>query len=145
MKKYTTLSEELNQLSQERKEIIAVRTSEIRLEEITLQHLGEKLGVSQSELAASLELSQREISDLESGQSLELNTLRNVVNALGGTMEIIGKVVERVLNVTGSSCVETTKSLEKSLGEIESQELLPEYYEGEENINIAENQSLKQQ
>jgi len=53
--------------------------------------------------------------------------------------------VERVLNVTGSSCVETTKSLEKSLGEIESQELLPEYYEGEENINIAENQSLKQQ
>ncbi|MFN6324815.1 MAG: DUF2997 domain-containing protein, partial [Aphanizomenon sp.] len=56
-----------------------------------------------------------------------------------------GKIVERVLNVTGSSCVETTKSLEKSLGEIESQELLPEYYEGEENINIAENQSLKQQ
>ena len=92
MKKYTTLSEELNQLSQERKEIIAVRTSEIRLEEITLQHLGEKLGLSQSELAASLELSQREISHLESGQSLELNTLRNVVNALGGTMEIIIKL-----------------------------------------------------
>ena len=92
MKKYTTLSEELNQLSQERKEIIAARTSEIRLEEITLQNLGEKLGLSQSELAASLELSQREISDLESGQSLELNTLRNVVNALGGTMEIIIKL-----------------------------------------------------
>jgi len=92
MKKYTTLSEELNQLSQERKEIIAVRTSEIRLEEITLQNLGEKLGLSQSELAASLELSQREISDLEIGQSLELNTLRNVVNALGGTMEIIIKL-----------------------------------------------------
>ena len=69
MKKYTTLSEELNQLSQERKEIIAARTSEIRLEEITLQHLGEKLGLSQSELVASLELSQREISDLESGQT----------------------------------------------------------------------------
>ncbi|MDD1413830.1 helix-turn-helix domain-containing protein [Dolichospermum sp. ST_con] len=92
MKKYTTLSEELNQLSQERKEIIVARTSEIRLEEITLQHLGEKLGLSQSELAASFELSQREISDLESGQSLELNTLRNVVNALGGTMEIIIKL-----------------------------------------------------
>ena len=92
MKKYTTLSEELNQLSQERKEIIVARTSEIRLEEITLQHLGEKLGLSQSELAASFELSQREISDLESGQSLELNTLRNLVNALGGTMEIIIKL-----------------------------------------------------
>ncbi|BAZ85099.1 DUF2997 domain-containing protein [Dolichospermum compactum] len=56
-----------------------------------------------------------------------------------------GKIVERVLNVTGSSCVETTKGLEKSLGQIESQELLPEYYEREENINIAESQSLKQQ
>ncbi len=55
-----------------------------------------------------------------------------------------GKIVERVLNATGSSCVETTKGLEKSLGEIESQELLPEYYEGEENINIAESQSLHQ-
>ena len=55
-----------------------------------------------------------------------------------------GKIVERVLNVTGSSCVETTKGLEQSLGEIESQELLPEYYEGEENINIAESQSLHQ-
>jgi hypothetical protein len=56
-----------------------------------------------------------------------------------------GKIVERVLTATGSSCVETTKSLEQSLGQIESQELLPEYYEGEENINIAANQSLKQQ
>ncbi len=55
-----------------------------------------------------------------------------------------GKIVERVLNATGSSCVETTKSLEQSLGEIESQELLPEYYEGEDNINIAESQSLQQ-
>lgn len=92
MKKYTTLSEELNQLPQARKEIIAARTSEIRLEEITLQHLGEKLGLSQSELAASLELSETEISDLESGQGLELNTLRHVVNALGGTIEIIIKL-----------------------------------------------------
>jgi hypothetical protein len=53
--------------------------------------------------------------------------------------------VERVLNVTGSSCVETTKGLEKSLGEIESQELLPEYYQDDELITTSENQSLQQQ
>ncbi len=81
MKKYTTLSEELNQLSQERKEIITARTSELRLAEITLQNLREKLGLSQSELADSLELSEIEISDLENQPSLELNTIRNVVNA----------------------------------------------------------------
>jgi len=56
-----------------------------------------------------------------------------------------GKIVERVLNVTGSSCVETTKGLEKSLGEIESQELLPEYYQDDELMTISENQSLQQQ
>ncbi|MFM6531492.1 MAG: DUF2997 domain-containing protein [Dolichospermum sp.] len=56
-----------------------------------------------------------------------------------------GKVVERVLNATGSSCVETTQSLEKSLGEIESQELLPEYYQDDELMTISENQSLQQQ
>ncbi|MDM3857128.1 MAG: DUF2997 domain-containing protein [Aphanizomenon gracile PMC649.10] len=56
-----------------------------------------------------------------------------------------GKIVERVLNATGSSCVETTKGLEKSLGEIESQELLPEYYQDDELITTSENQSLQQQ
>ncbi|WP_414530210.1 DUF2997 domain-containing protein [Nodularia chucula] len=37
-----------------------------------------------------------------------------------------------------------TKGLEKSLGEIESQELLPEYYEGDELVTISENQSWHQ-
>ncbi|MBD2570475.1 DUF2997 domain-containing protein [Anabaena lutea] len=56
-----------------------------------------------------------------------------------------GKIVERVLNATGSSCVETTKGLEKSLGEIESQKLLSEYYQDDELITTSENQSLQQQ
>ncbi|MDP5018639.1 MAG: DUF2997 domain-containing protein [Dolichospermum sp.] len=56
-----------------------------------------------------------------------------------------GKIVERVLNVTGSSCVESTKGVEQSLGEIESQELLPEYYQDDELITSSENQSLQQQ
>ncbi|WP_353931989.1 DUF2997 domain-containing protein [Okeanomitos corallinicola TIOX110] len=56
-----------------------------------------------------------------------------------------GKIVERVFNATGSSCVETTKSLEQSLGEIESQELLPAYYQDDEIITTSENQTLQQQ
>ena len=92
MKKYTSRLEELNKLSQERQELIEARTSEIYLEEITLRHLREKLGLSQSELAERLEVQQPAISKLERRQNLELNTLRAVVNALGGTMEIIVKV-----------------------------------------------------
>jgi plasmid maintenance system antidote protein VapI len=92
MTKYTTLSEELNKLSKERQELIEARASQIRLEEITLRRLGEKLGLSQSELAERIEVQQPAISKLEPRQNLELNTLRAVVNALGGTMEIIVRV-----------------------------------------------------
>jgi transcriptional regulator with XRE-family HTH domain len=63
-----------------------------RLEETTLRHLREKLGLSQAELAQRLEVQQPAISKLERRQNLELNTLRSVVNALGGTIEIIVRV-----------------------------------------------------
>ncbi len=92
MLKYTTITEELNALPPERQAAIESRVSQIRLEEVTLRHLREKLGLSQSELAERLEVQQPAISKLERRQNLELNTLRSVVNALGGTIEIIVRV-----------------------------------------------------
>ena len=38
-----------------------------------------------------------------------------------------GKVTETVLNGQGNSCTLATESLEQSLGQVESRELLPEY------------------
>jgi transcriptional regulator with XRE-family HTH domain len=93
--KYTTLSDELKILSKERQEAIATRAEQIRLEELTLRHLREKLGLSQVELAERLEIQQPAISKLERRQNLELNTLRSVVNALGGTLEIIVRVPDK--------------------------------------------------
>ena len=55
-----------------------------------------------------------------------------------------GKITETVINASGSSCTSTTSEIEKALGEVESQELLPEYYEGEENLTGTEKQSLQQ-
>jgi hypothetical protein len=55
-----------------------------------------------------------------------------------------GKITEKVLNATGSSCTNTTAGLEQALGEVESTEFLPEYYQGEENVIVEENQSLNQ-
>jgi len=43
-----------------------------------------------------------------------------------------GKITERVIDASGNSCLQPTQLLEEALGEIESRELLPEYYEGEE-------------
>jgi len=96
MTKYTTLSEELSNLSGERQELIEARASEICLEELTLRHLREKLGLSQSELAERLEVQQPAVSKMERRQNLELNTLRSVVNALGGTIEIIVRIPKRL-------------------------------------------------
>jgi hypothetical protein len=55
-----------------------------------------------------------------------------------------GKITETVINASGASCTNTTSGIEKALGEIENQELLPEYYEGGEGETVTENQSLKQ-
>jgi predicted XRE-type DNA-binding protein len=95
MPKYTTLAEELSNLPPERQELIEDRAVQIRQEEITLKHLREKLGLSQAELAQRLEVQQPAISKLGRRQNLELNTLRSVANALGGTIEIIIRVPDR--------------------------------------------------
>ena len=55
-----------------------------------------------------------------------------------------GKIIETVLNASGSSCTNTTAGIEQALGEVASQELLPEYYEGEENLTTQEDISLSQ-
>ena len=55
-----------------------------------------------------------------------------------------GKVTERVINASGSSCTATTSPLEQALGSIEARELLPEYYEGDENLVSESHQSLQQ-
>jgi len=51
MTNYITLSEELSNLSGERQELIEARASQIHLEELTLRHLREKLGLSRSKSA----------------------------------------------------------------------------------------------
>ena len=55
-----------------------------------------------------------------------------------------GKIIETVLNASGSSCTNTTKGIEQALGEVSSQELLPQYYEGEENVTTQEDISITQ-
>ncbi|MGF1990601.1 MAG: DUF2997 domain-containing protein [Nostoc sp. ZfuVER08] len=56
-----------------------------------------------------------------------------------------GKITETVIAASGASCTNTTSGIEDALGDVETQELLPEYYEGEENVTGTEQQSLKQQ
>lgn len=56
-----------------------------------------------------------------------------------------GKITEKVIDASGNSCLQPTQALEEALGEVESRELLPEYYEGDENLttdNVQKSQSF---
>ncbi|MEQ8958784.1 MAG: DUF2997 domain-containing protein [Coleofasciculus sp. C2-GNP5-27] len=55
-----------------------------------------------------------------------------------------GKITETVIGATGSRCTETTKGIEADLGEVETQELLPEYYEGDETLTTDQTTTLNQ-
>ncbi|MBD0361211.1 MAG: DUF2997 domain-containing protein [Coleofasciculus sp. C3-bin4] len=55
-----------------------------------------------------------------------------------------GKIIETVLNASGASCTNTTQGIEQALGEVSSQELLPEYYESEENLTTQNDLSITQ-
>jgi hypothetical protein len=55
-----------------------------------------------------------------------------------------GKIVETVLNASGSSCTETTSAIEQALGKVQSQDLLPQYYENTEDLTTDETQPLSQ-
>lgn len=43
-----------------------------------------------------------------------------------------GKIVETVIGASGSSCTQATSDLEQALGQVDTRELLPEYYEDSE-------------
>ena len=54
-----------------------------------------------------------------------------------------GKITETVLNASGDSCIQVTAKFEEALGAIESRELLPQYYESDDQA-VDEMQSLTQ-
>ena len=58
------------------------------LTEIGLHNLRRAAGVTQTELAEALHVSQSAISQLEQGRDLKLSTLRAYVEALGAQLEV---------------------------------------------------------
>lgn len=98
-----TFEEKLNELSESDKADVLLRTKELELEELTLAALREKLGLSQSELAELLDVKQPAVSRLENRDNLRLNTLKDIVSALGGEMDIIIRVPNKAPVLLSSS------------------------------------------
>ncbi len=80
----------------------AERLAELRQEtlaEIGLYELRRAQDVSQSELAARLEITQAAISKFENADDVRLSTLRHYIEALGGHLELSARFEDRVVPI----------------------------------------------
>ena len=64
---------------------------ERELLEMDLRAVRKLLGKSQAEVARAVEMSQSEVSRLERRQDIRVSTLRRVIEALGGKVEIVAR------------------------------------------------------
>ncbi len=79
----------LQSLPEERRQRVVERGQELIAEVLALGQLRKRMAVSQQEMANRLEVSQPAISKLEQQADMQLSTLRNYVEALGGELEIV--------------------------------------------------------
>lgn len=78
------------------------REVEEELLEMDLRAMRELLGKSQAEVADAVKMSQSEVSRLERREDYRLSTLRRVVEALGGELEVIANFGDRRIRLRGA-------------------------------------------
>ena len=67
---------------------------------IQLRALRKSLGITQKQLADTLKVSQPVVSAMESRSDYQVATLRRVIRALGGEMDIIARFPDRVVTLS---------------------------------------------
>lgn len=68
-----------------------------KLEAMLLGEVRKQLGLTQTEVAKSMGVSQSALSQLESQDDLQLSTLRRLVKALGGELDIVARFGKRTV------------------------------------------------
>ncbi|MEM7727072.1 MAG: XRE family transcriptional regulator [Cyanobacteria bacterium P01_A01_bin.45] len=84
-----------DKLPQERKNRIQSRTNELEKEYLTLQEMRKAAGLTQAEISQSLKIPQPNVSRLERESDMLLSTLRNYIEAIGGTLTLSVELPER--------------------------------------------------
>jgi transcriptional regulator with XRE-family HTH domain len=72
------------------RERAAVRTKEL-LGELLVSELRKLAGKSQTEIAQALGIRQQSLSKLEKQSDMQISTLRKIIKALGGDLEVIAR------------------------------------------------------
>lgn len=74
--------------SAERLSAVAAEKRALESEALTLEQLRQALGLSQEEMAELLDVQQPAISKLERRDDMKISTLRELIEAMGGKLEI---------------------------------------------------------
>jgi transcriptional regulator with XRE-family HTH domain len=85
----------MQSLPPERKKRIEKRSQELIEEALTLQALRKELNLTQEHMADMLEIKQANISKVEQRTDMLISTLRNYIEAMGGSLELIAKLPGR--------------------------------------------------
>lgn len=90
-----TLDEVIASLPEGERAKIEARARELIAEEMSLQDLRKAIGKTQTQVAKRLRVGQDAISKLETRSDMYISTLRSVVKAMGGELELIAKFPDR--------------------------------------------------
>ena len=74
-----------------------------KMEAMLLAEVRNQLGFTQTTVARAMGVSQSALSQLESQDDLQLSTLRRLVHALGGELDVIARFGDRSIVLTHSS------------------------------------------
>lgn len=90
-----TLNEVIASLPEAERATIEARARELIAEEMSLQDLRKAIGKTQTAVARRLKVGQDAVSKLEARSDMYISTLRSVLKAMGGELELIARFPDR--------------------------------------------------
>jgi len=90
-----TLNEIIASLPEAERKRIEARARELIVEEMSLQDLRKAIGKTQTAIAKRLKVGQDAVSKLETRSDMYISTLRSVLKAMGGELELIARFEDR--------------------------------------------------
>ena len=90
-----TLNEVIASLPEAERARIEARARELIAEEMSLQDLRRAIGKTQTAIARRLKVGQDAVSKLETRSDMYVSTLRSVLKAMGGELELIARFPDR--------------------------------------------------
>ena len=100
MKRHTL--EELDAILGPRRVASAKAKARRKMESMLLGEVRKQLGLTQTSIAKAMGVSQSALSQIESQDDVQLSTLRRLVKALGGELDIIARFGDRSIALVNS-------------------------------------------